>query len=141
ENAFSLSLVRHGRLAPEVVWELKVQALKKSGLLELHRGGDTFSTLGGLEALKGFCTRALRRNARRRARPRGVLLLGVPGSGKSQFAKSLGTEVGRPTISLDLGALKGSLVGQTEERTRLALAQIDAMQPCIAFADEIEKGL
>ena len=42
ENAFALSLVRHGRLAPEVLWELKAQALKKSGLLTLHRGGERF---------------------------------------------------------------------------------------------------
>ena len=51
ENAFSLSLVRHGRLAPAVLWELKGQALKKSGLLTLHRGGETFADLGGLDAL------------------------------------------------------------------------------------------
>jgi hypothetical protein len=52
ENAFSLALVRHGRLAPEVLWELKGQALKKSGLLTLHRGGETFADLGGLDALR-----------------------------------------------------------------------------------------
>ena len=76
ENAFSLSLVRHGRLSPEVLWELKSQALKKSGLLALHRGGETFADLGGLDALKGFTRKAL--GSRRRAegvRPRGVLLL------------------------------------------------------------------
>jgi SpoVK/Ycf46/Vps4 family AAA+-type ATPase len=73
--------------------------------------------------------------------PRGVLLLGVPGSGKSAFAKALGNETGRPTISLDMGALMGSLVGQTEERTRAALAVIDAMAPAILFIDEVEKGL
>ena len=59
ENAFSLSLVRHGRLAPEALWEIKSGTLKKSGLLGLHRGGETFADLGGLEALKGFCARAL----------------------------------------------------------------------------------
>ena len=60
ENAFSLSLVRHGRLAPEVLWEIKAGMLKKSGLLTLHRGGETFADLGGLDALKSFCSRALR---------------------------------------------------------------------------------
>jgi hypothetical protein len=52
EGAFSLSIVRHGRLAPEAIWELKSQMLKKSGLLQLHRGGERFHDLGGLEALK-----------------------------------------------------------------------------------------
>ena len=60
ENAFSLSLVRHGRLAPDVLWEIKAGALKKRGLLTLHRGGGSFADLGGLEALKAFCRRALR---------------------------------------------------------------------------------
>src|SRR4051794_38072444 len=55
ENAYSLSLVRHGRLAADVLWDLKSGMLKKSGLLTLHRGGETFAELGGLEALKGFC--------------------------------------------------------------------------------------
>ncbi|MCA1685842.1 MAG: AAA family ATPase [Planctomycetia bacterium] len=140
ENAFSLSLVRHGRLAADVLWELKGQALRKSGLLTLHRGGETFADLGGLEALKSFCSRALRPGGSPSARPRGVLLLSPPGCGKSAFAKSLGNETGRPTLVLDVGTLFGSLVGQTEERTRQVLRQLDAMAPCVAFLDEIDKG-
>ena len=142
ENAFSLSLIRHGRVAPDVMWELKTQTLRKSGLMTLHRGGETFADLGGLEALKAFCRRSLtRKTDNPLSRPRGVLLLGVPGTGKSAFCKALGNEVGRPTLILDIGALMGSLVGQTEERTRQALRIADAMAPCIVFCDEIEKGL
>jgi hypothetical protein len=59
ENSFALSLVRHGRLAPDVLWELKGQALKAAGLLSLHRGGESFADLGGLGAMKSFCARAL----------------------------------------------------------------------------------
>lgn len=148
ENAFSLGLVRaegrpaggSSRVTPEVLWEMKTADLKKSGLLEMYRGGETFADLGGLENLKTFCLQALRSNSRR-AKPRGVLLLGVPGTGKSAFAKALGNEVGRPTIVLDLGRLKGSLVGMTEERTRQALRRLSATRPNICFADEIEKGL
>ena len=76
ENAFSLSLIRHGRITPDVLWELKGQTLKKSGLLTLHRGGETFADLGGLDAIKSFCTRALRPGRRSDVRARGVLLLG-----------------------------------------------------------------
>ena len=142
ENAFALSLVRHGRLDPGVMWELKAQALKKSGLLTLHEGGETFADLGGLEALKAFCTRALRPGgAPGRPRARGILLLGVPGVGKTLLAKALGRETGRPTLVLDVGALKGALVGQTEERTRRALALVDRMAPCVVLVDEIEKAL
>src|SRR5687767_1517875 len=111
ENALSLALVRHGRLAPDVLWDLKTQALKKSGLLGLHRGGESFADLGGLEALKSFCARALRPGRPEGVHARGVLLLGPPGSGKSAFCKALGSETGRPTLILDVGSLLGSLVG------------------------------
>ncbi len=142
ENAFSLSLIRHGRVTPDVLWELKAQTLKKSGLMTIHRGGETFADLGGLDALKSFCRRSLvGKPSSSQARPRGVLLLGVPGTGKSAFCKALGNEVGRPTLILDIGALMGSLVGMTEERTRQALRIADAMAPCLVFIDEIEKGL
>jgi ATPase family associated with various cellular activities (AAA) len=141
EGAYSLSLVRHGRVNPDVLWELKCQTLKKSGLLTLHRGGETFAGMGGLEPLKSFCSRALRRGGSRTARPRGILLLGVPGTGKSSFARSLGNETGRPTLVLDIGALMGSLVGATEANVRQALRIVDAMAPCILFTDELEKGL
>ncbi len=142
ENAFSLSLVRHGRITSDAVWELKSGQLKKSGLLELHRGQDDFSTLGGLGSLKSFCKRALLQPSRgnHAKRPRGVLLLSPPGCGKSQFCRALGKEVGRPVLIVDVGQLMGSLVGQSEERTRQALKVIDAMAPCVAMIDEVEKA-
>ena len=142
ENAFSLSLVRQGRITPAAVWELKTQTLKTSGSLELHRSQDDFSSLGGLSALKSFCKRALLQPSRgdQRRRPRGVLLLSPPGCGKSQFCKSLGNEVNRPVLILDVGSLMGSLVGQSEERTRQALRIVDAMAPCVLMIDEVEKA-
>ena len=85
--------------------------------------------------------KALEGSRRGSVRARGVLLLGVPGVGKSAFAKALGNQTGRPTLVLDVGSLMGSLVGQTEERTRQALKIADAMAPCILFVDEIEKAL
>ena len=143
ENAYSLALVRHGKLEPETLWELKSQQLKKSGLVSLHRGSESFQQLGGLENLKAFCLRAMRRQSEARAgnRPRGVLLLSPPGCGKSQFAKALGNETGRPTVVLDVGALLGSLVGQSESNVRAALKLADAMAPCVLMADEVEKAL
>ncbi|WP_152053745.1 hypothetical protein [Tautonia marina] len=87
EGAVALSLVRHGRVRPETLWELKAQALTRSGLMRLHRGGEGFAGLGGLDALKSFCARALRPDRPAGVRPRGVLLLGVPGTGKSAFAR------------------------------------------------------
>ena len=143
ENAYSLSLVRHGTLQPETLWEIKSQMLKKSGLVSLHRGTESFQQLGGLDNIKAFCLRAMRRQSEGQPnnRPRGVLLLSPPGCGKSQFAKALGNETGRPTVVLDVGALLGSLVGQSESNVRAALKLADAMAPCVLFCDEIEKAL
>ena len=110
--------------------------------MSIHRGGETFADLGGLDGAQGVLP-AL-------ADPQAVQLAGAssgrpsarrPGTGKSAFCKALGNEVGRPTLMLDIGALMGSLVGMTEERTRQALRIADAMAPCIVFIDEIEKGL
>lgn len=140
EGAFSLSLARYGKLDVSVLWELKANMLKKTGTLELHRGNESFADLGGLDALKAFCSKALASSSGK-ARPRGVLLTGVAGGGKSAFAKALGNETKRPTVTLDFGSLMGGLVGQTEENTRRALEAVDAMAPCILFCDEIEKGL
>ncbi len=143
EGAFSLAICRHGKIEPSAIWELKAQALQKSGLLSLHRGQESFDNIGGLDSLKAFCRTALRHRESQfdLVKPRGVLLLGVPGTGKSAFAKALGNETGRPTLTLDVGSLMGSLVGQSEQRTRQALQIVDAMQPAILFVDELEKGL
>ena len=109
EGALSLSIVRDGQIRPRTIWDQKAQMLKKSGLLSLHRGGERFDTLGGLDALKSFCLRAMRRQGQSDPlkRPKGVLLLSPPGCGKSQFAKCLGSEVNRPTLILDVGSLMG----------------------------------
>jgi hypothetical protein len=143
ENAFSLAIVRHSTIEPRTVWELKAQTLKKSGLLSLYRGTETFTNLGGLDALKAFCKRLLRKPEVEQAelRPKGIMLLSPPGCGKSQFVKCLGAETGRPTLMLDVGSLYGSLVGQTEARVRQAIQQLEAMAPCVALIDEVEKAL
>lgn len=143
ENAFSLSLVRHSKIEPEPLWQIKAQQLKKSGLVQLYRGIENFQSLGGLQSLKAFCKRAMLQPNRNdpRKRPRGIMLLGVPGTGKSAFAKALGNETGRPTVVLDIGNLMGSLVGQTEANIRQALKIADAMQPAVLFVDEADKAL
>jgi hypothetical protein len=139
EGAYALSLARHNQIKPEVLTDLKAGMLKKNNLLALHRGRESFADLGGMNNLKDFCRQALEPG--RQVRPRGVLLLGVPGSGKSAFAKALGNETGRPTLLLDIGALMAGLVGQSESNLRHALRIAEAMSPCILFVDEVEKAL
>ncbi|ADG68863.1 AAA ATPase central domain protein [Planctopirus limnophila DSM 3776] len=142
EGAFALSLTRHGNFQPEVIWELKAQLLRQQNLLRLHRGNESFANLGGLASLKTFCRQALRpgRSAST-VKARGVLLLSPPGCGKSAFCRALGNETGRPVLTLDLGAVLGGIVGETERNIRQALQVVDAMAPCVLFVDELEKGL
>jgi AAA+ superfamily predicted ATPase len=137
ENAYALSFVRNKKLSADVIWSIKAQTLEKSGTMTLYRGDANFQNLGGLENLKQFCLRAMRRQGETNVdkRPKGVLLLSPPGCGKSQFAKALGNEVGRPTVMLDFGSLMGKFVGESEGNMRRALKQVDAMAPCVLFVD------
>ncbi len=142
ENAFALCLVRGSRLDPVTLWEQKSQMLTKAGTLNLYRGNADFGALGGLSSLKAFTRRALLHSNRgnKLTRPRGVMLLSPPGCGKSEFCKALGREVGRPVLQLDVGSLMGSLVGESEQRTRQALAIVDAMAPAVVMLDEISRA-
>lgn len=142
EGIFSLAVSTRGKLAPETIWAEKAKSLKKSGLLDLNRSAETFADLGGLSNLKNFAKKLLsKRYEHAKHRPKGILLLGPPGTGKSAFAKALGNEVRRPTLSADLGRLMGSLLGQSQANMRQMLQITDAMSPDILFIDEIEKAL
>ena len=96
ENAYALSLVRHRRLEASTIWQLKAAELKKSNLLTLHRGGETFANLGGLEALKAFCVRALRPKSADKPKARGIVLVGPPGVGKVRSGQGPGQRNGPP---------------------------------------------
>jgi hypothetical protein len=147
ENALALSIVESGKFCPEIIYREKVAGVKKSGLLEIvdpdPRGLDA---IGGLDVLKGWITKRKRAFTKEAEEyglpaPKGIMLVGVPGSGKSLSAKAIGTALGVPTVKLDIGALFNSLVGESESRTREALKLAEAMSPCVLWTDEIEKGL
>ncbi len=102
--------------------------------------------IGGLDVLKDWLIK--RRNAFGREAvayglpsPRGLLIAGVPGTGKSLAAKATAAVLGRPLLKLDAGRLFGSLVGQSEENLRTVIRTAEAIAPCVLWLDEIEKGL
>jgi len=147
ENALALSWVQNQTFNPDIIYREKIQAVKKSGLLEIvdpdPRGLDA---IGGLDALKTWVIKRKRAytpeaEAYGLPRPKGILLVGVPGTGKSLSAKAVGTALGIPTVRLDIGVLFNSLVGASEERTREALRLAEAISPCVLWVDEIDKGL
>jgi hypothetical protein len=147
EDAFSLAYVTDREIKPQTVSSLKAQMVEKNASLEFAGYTETFTTLGGLGNWKEWCLNRFKNRKMKHfdnapALPfRGCLALGVPGTGKSHFAKALSNEVGWPCIELDMGKMFGSLVGESEQKMRDALAVIDAMSPVILFIDEIEKGL
>lgn len=127
------------------VLDEKEQAVRKDGILEFCRPRVGFADVGGLESLKNWFTQ--RRQAFDPAGlrfglrpPRGVVLAGVPGCGKSLTAKALAADWEVPLLRLDLGKVYGSLLGESEERLRRALATAEAVSPCVLWIDELEKA-
>jgi len=137
-SALSLSWVENEKLDTNVIKNQKYQLIKKNPVLEFYNptDDDKFDKIGGLDNLKRFmlmtCTSEL---------SKGVLLLGVPGTGKSSIAKALGNETGLPIIMLNFGKVFASKVGESEQRIHSALQLIDSFGQCILFIDEIEKGI
>src|SRR5690606_37131811 len=145
ENAFALSLVETGSIQPSLVAREKARALKSGGLLEVIETTESLDSIGGLEALKAWL---IQRGAAftPRARdyglpiPKGMLVLGVPGTGKSLTAKATASVFGVPLLKLDAGRLFGGLVGQSEANVRSVIQTAEAISPCVLWIDEIEKG-
>jgi chloramphenicol 3-O-phosphotransferase len=123
----------------------KRAAIRMDGLLEFVEAPTSMDEIGGLGALKAWLKkreRSLSDEARRLGidPPRGVLLLGVQGAGKSLCAKAVATAWARPLLRMDTGALYDRFVGESERRLREALRTAERMAPVILWIDEIEKA-
>lgn len=123
----------------------KRRMLEGDGPLESVEAPASLDDIGGLANLKNWLKqreRALSRDASSFgiSPPRGVLLLGVQGAGKSLCAKAIATAWGRPLLRLDAGGLYDKFIGESEKRLRGALRQAEAMAPVILWIDEIEKA-
>ncbi len=149
ESAFALAMVNDGKINIKdlsIVMEEKVQVIKKTGILDFVKSEYSINDIGGLDNLKNWL---LKRNnswseqAKKYCipAPKGVLVTGVPGCGKSLTAKAMSTIWQLPLIKLDLGKVFSGLVGSSEENMRRALATAEAVAPSILWIDEIEKGL
>jgi SpoVK/Ycf46/Vps4 family AAA+-type ATPase len=142
------ALARRGQLGEAdlaEVLEEKRQAIAKSELLEYCPSEASPADIGGLEALKhwleqrhmAFSEEAMRYGL---PLPRGVLLVGPQGTGKSLTAKAIAHSWSMPLLRLDVGRLFAGLVGASEARTRDMIQRAEAMAPCVLWIDEIDKG-
>ena len=136
---------RAGKLCPGIVAREKASEVKKGGLLEICPLAASLEDIGGLDVLKAWLLQ--RRDAfGREAKayglpsPKGLLIVGIPGTGKSLTAKATATVFNRPLLKLDAGRLFAGLVGQSESNLRSVIATVEAIAPCVLWLDEMEKG-
>lgn len=148
--AFRLAKQKEGlnsKEAVRIISNEKEQIIKKSGILDYYRFNEGLEdSVGGLENLKGYLrdrSKLFERKAKERGlrEPKGILLVGVPGCGKSLTAKCVATEWKQPLLRLDIGKVFQSEVGSSENNIRMAIATAEAVAPCVLWIDEIEKGL
>ena len=147
ENALALSIVETKGFDSSVINREKVNAVRRSGLLELVDPDPLgMASIGGLDEYKGWIAK------RRRAfgpdavkyglpAPRGIMIVGVQGGGKSLAAKALGTALGIPTLRWDIASMFTSLVGASEQNTRAVFNIAEAIAPCVLWVEEVEKAL
>ena len=145
ENVFSKSLVRKRDFDIETIIDEKKGIIRKSGILEFYQSNLDLDNIGGLEILKEWLhKRQLAFSSRAREfglpLPKGILLIGIPGCGKSLTAKAIGTLWQMPLLRLDVGKVMSGLVGSSEENMRKAIRTAEAVAPAILWLDELEKG-
>lgn len=129
------------------VFEQKKQTIKKSGILEMIEVSESIDNIGGLENLKKWFQKKAKvyKNINSAIKfgvdmPKGVLIAGVPGCGKSISAKSAAKLFEVPLLRLDMGRLLGKYVGESEANMRKAIKLAEAISPCVLWIDEIEKA-
>jgi AAA+ superfamily predicted ATPase len=149
QRVFAKAIVTGGLLEEsdvDLVMSEKKQIIRESGALEFYEARETPADVGGLGVLKEWLRlreRALGAEARAYGlpEPKGLALIGIPGTGKSLTAKMIAGLWRLPLVRMDVGALFGSLVGQSEANTRRALSLVETVAPCILWIDEMEKAL
>src|ERR1044071_60648 len=146
ENALALSVVETKGIDSAVIAREKAQAVKKSGILELAETGESLDSIGGLDVLKSWLLK--RKDAFGQKAidyglptPKGLLIIGIPGTGKSLTAKATAKVFGVPLLKLDAGKIYAGIVGQSESNLRLVIQTAEAIAPCVLWLDEIEKGM
>ena len=146
EGVFAKSLVQTGGACDiDVILSEKERIVRKSGVLEFFRTHQKMDDIGGLDVLKGWLRKrqsAFSEEARQFGlpRPKGILMIGIPGGGKSLTAKAVGAAWRLPLLRLDVGKIFAGIVGSSEENMRRAIQMAEAVAPSILWVDELEKG-
>ncbi|NEQ73853.1 MAG: AAA family ATPase [Okeania sp. SIO2C9] len=142
------AIATHGELQlndVDLILEEKRQNIRQTQILDFYPARENISDIGGLDNLKDWLLRrggAFSERARQYGlpHPRGLLLVGIQGTGKSLTAKAIAHHWHLPLLRLDVGRLFGGLVGESESRTRQMISIAEALAPCVLWIDEIDKG-
>lgn len=150
KDILSLSISQDGELtrkALKQIFDQKQQMILKAGILEMIPQKEGIEDIGGLENLKDWLQKKAKvfKDINKAvefgvAMPKGVLIAGVPGCGKSLSAKAAGKLFDVPLLRLDMGRLMGKYVGESEENMRKAIRLAEAISPCVLWVDELEKA-
>lgn len=148
QRVFAKAIVTNGKLDEqdiELITSEKKQIIRESGALEFYTATERLEDIGGLENLKTWLKKREQAFSDEAAKyglptPKGIALIGVPGTGKSLTAKMVSSLWKMPLLRLDMGAIFGSLVGQSEENMRRAIRLAETISPCLLWIDEMEKG-
>jgi ATP-dependent 26S proteasome regulatory subunit len=145
ENAFALSVAENKNIDPAIVAREKAQAVKKNGILEIIETKESLESIGGLDVLKDWLLKRRHAFSQRAVEyglptPKGLLIIGIPGTGKSLTAKATAKVFGVPLLKLDAGRIFAGLVGQSESNLRAVIQTAEAIAPCCLWIDEVEKG-
>ncbi|MGL5017090.1 MAG: AAA family ATPase, partial [Luteolibacter sp.] len=139
------SIIETKGIDHKVVAREKARTLKKNGLVEVVEATTSLNDIGGLGLLKDWLVRrggAFGGTAKAYGlpAPKGLLIVGIPGTGKSLTAKATAGAFGLPLLRLDMGRVFGGIVGQSEANLRSVIQTAEAIAPCVLWIDEIEKG-
>lgn len=146
DNAIYTSIKRLGKLEETYLLSEKKQVIKRSDILEYIEQHPDMDSIGGLDEAKRYVS-LYRDQFTPEAQEfgveplRGIILTGIPGTGKSLLAKAIASEWSLPLLRLDVGKVMTGLVGGSEEKMRHVIAQVEAVAPCVLWIDEVEKSL
>ena len=147
EQVCTYCMIKHTSLDPEAILRQKKDIIRKSGLLEWIDVEENLESIGGLNELKDWLHKRSKAFTQEAVEyglppnPKGILLVGIQGAGKSLFARGVSSFWNFPLLKLDMGKVFSGIVGSSENNMRQVFKVAESVAPCILWCDEIDKGM
>lgn len=143
-NAMAFSMMKVKRIDPEIISTIKIDTIRRNGILDVVETKADAAHVGGLAAVKEWIKKRIRAFTPEAEKfgvptPKGVMVIGVSGTGKSLVGNTIATSLGVPMLRLEGSKIFNQYVGESERNMRNAIHTADIMSPCVLFIDELEK--